>query len=131
MADLIHDIQNVSGAPLQTKVLYAGDVYQGQPCLVMTSEEVNLVGDQNNAIHIDPLFGILLSGKLSISTPDQISIAGGYWRFNPLLLSCVPSTTPTPVPVLVKSTPNLFQNGSAMSSALSFLKSNSDIGGLL
>lgn len=130
MSTLVHDIENTSGVPLQPKVLYAGDVYQGQPCLVVSQDEINLVGDSNNAIHLDPDFGVLLSGKLSLSAlPDEISIGGGYWTLNPMLLSCVPSTTPTPIPVLVKTTPRLFQNSSAISSAHDYLIANSDIGG--
>jgi hypothetical protein len=127
MDPLSHDVQNSSNAPLQPKVIYAGDVYKGQPCIVITEDEINIVGDSNNAIHLDPSFGVFLSGKLSLSAmPDQISIAGGYWRLNPLLISCVPSTTPTPVPTLVPSTPELFQNAAAVSSACSYLKSNSN-----
>lgn len=127
---LTHDLENKTSSALQPKALYAGDVYKGQPCLVVTETEVNLVGDSNNAIHLDPSFGILLSGKLSLSAmPDQISIGGGYWRLNPMLLSCVPSTTPTPIPVLVQSTPELFQSAGAVSSAQSYLMSNSDMAG--
>lgn len=124
---MVHDLENTSDDALQPKALYAGDVYQDQPVVVVTEDEINIVGDQNNAIHLDPSFGILLSGKLSLSAmPDQISIGGGYWRLNPMLLSCVPSTTPTPIPVLVQSTPELFQNAGAVSSAQSYLLSNSD-----
>ena len=63
----------------------------------------------------------------SAQLPDPIFLGGGYWRLNPLLISCVPSTTPTPVPVLVKSTPALFAGSDAVSSALSYLKQNSDL----
>jgi len=127
---LVHDLENTAGVPLQPKVIYAGDVFQNQPCVVVTQDEINLVGDENNAIHLDPDFGILLSGQLSLSAlPDEISIGGGYWVLNPMLLSCVPSTTPTPVPVLVKTTPRLFQNASAISGAHDNLMANSDIGG--
>ena len=45
-----------------------------------------------------------------------------------MLLSCVPSTTPTPVPVLVKATPELFQARDAIGQAHDFLMANSDIG---
>ena len=129
MPDLVHDIENAAGVPLQTKTLYAGDVYQGQPCVVATQDEINIVGGQNTAIHLDPIFGVLLSGKLSFSAlPDEISIGGGFWRFNPMLLSCVPSTTPTPIPVLVQSTPELFKNAKSVSSAHDYLMANSDIG---
>jgi len=60
-------------------------------------------------------------------TPDQISFGGGYWRFNPLLLACLPSTTPTPIPTLVKDTPNLLDGADGLSSVMDFLTSNSDI----
>jgi hypothetical protein len=127
---LVQDLENASNAPLQPKALYAGDVYQGQPVVVVTQSEINIAADSGNAIHLDPKFGILLSGKsVSLSCmPDQVSLGGGYWRLNPMLLSCVPSTTPTPIPVLVQSTPTLFQNQSAVSGAQSYLMSNSDIG---
>ncbi len=59
--------------------------------------------------------------------PGQISIAGGYWRLNPMLLSCVPSTTPTPIPVLIRSTPELLQAKDAIGQALAFLMANSDL----
>jgi hypothetical protein len=60
--------------------------------------------------------------------PDQISIGGGFWRFNPMLLSCVPSTTPTPIPVLVRSTPELLRGKAAIGQAHESLMANSDIG---
>ena len=127
---LVHDLENSANAPLQPKAIYAGDVYQGQPAIVVTQDEINIAADSGNAIHLDPKFGILLSSKtVSLSCmPDQVSLGGGYWRLNPMLLSCVPSTTPTPIPVLVQSTPALFQNQSAVSSAHDYLTSNSDIG---
>ena len=113
---------------MQPKALYAGDVYQGQPGMVVTEDEINLWSDAGTAIHLDSQFGILLAGKLSLSAmPDQISIGGGYWRFNPMLLSCVPSTTPTPVPVLVRSTPEPLKHSAAIGAAHSYLVANSDM----
>ena len=130
MTTLAHDIENAAGVPLQPKTVYAGDVYQGQPCVVVAQDEINIVGDENTAIHLDPIFGVLLSGKLSLSAmPDEISIGGGYWRLNPMLVSCVPSTTPTPIPVLVQSTPELFKHAKAISGAHDYMMANSDIGG--
>jgi hypothetical protein len=129
MAELIHDLQNIAKAPLQPKVMYAGDVFNNQPYIITTKDEINIVGDGTNAIHLDPSFGILLSGKqISLSAmPDQISIGGGFWTLNPLLISCVPSTTPTPVPVLIPATPQLLANASAISNVRQYLIDNSDI----
>jgi hypothetical protein len=88
------DLENTSGALNQPKVIYAGDAYQGQPYIVVTEDGIILVGDANTVVNVGPEFGVLLSGKLSLSAmPDQIAIGGGYWRLNPLLTSCVPSMT--------------------------------------
>jgi hypothetical protein len=126
---LVWDLENQDGTyQKQPKAMYAGDFYDGQPTVAVTEDEVVLAGDANNVIRVDPQFGVLLSGKLSLSaTPDQISFGGGYWRFNPLLLTCLPSTTPTPIPTLVKATPNLLEGSDTLSSCMSFLTSNSDL----
>jgi hypothetical protein len=88
------DLENTSGALNQPKVIYAGDAYQGQPYIVVTEDGIIIVGDANTVVNVGPEFGVLLSGKLSLSAmPDQIAIGGGYWRLNPLLTSCVPSMT--------------------------------------
>src|ERR1700720_2999102 len=95
---------------LQTKVTYAGDTLASQPYIAVTQDSIHVSAGVGkvNGLTVSDQFGTTIGGKLSISMmPDQISIGGGYWRFNPLLLSCIPSTTPTPVPVFVKDTPNL------------------------
>jgi hypothetical protein len=125
---LVLDLENAAGDLNQSKVVYAGDAFQSQPYIVVTQDQIILVGDKTNAINVSPEFGILLSGKLSLSAmPDQISIGGGYWRFNPLLTSCVPSTTPTPIPTLVQATPELLRSSSSISDCESDLLSNSDL----
>lgn len=123
---LVHDLENRLGKKA-LKVMYAGDLYEGQPYLVVTEDEVILVGDSTNVVNVSPEFGAMLSGKISLSAmPDQISIGGGYWRFNPLLLSCIPSTTPTPIPTLVKADPELLRAKDDISGGLDFLNSFSD-----
>lgn len=126
LTQLVHDLENFIGR-LAPKALFAGDQYNGQPSVVVTESEIVLAGNQTTVVRVDPEFGVQLSGKLSLSaTPDQIAIGGGYWRFNPLLLACLPSTTPTPIPVLVKSQPALFDGQNQMGDAETFLMSFSD-----
>lgn len=112
---------------LQPKVIYAGDVWADQPYLAIQQSGINISASKPNGISITDKFGTTIGGPISFSTmPDQISMGGGYWRFNPLLLSCIPSTTPTPVPMLVKSTPKLLAAKDDLSSARNNIVSNSN-----
>ena len=90
---------------------------------------IKAAAGSNNVIRVDPGFGIMMSGdQLSISAmPAQIYFGGGYWRFDPLLLTCLPSTTPTPIPTLVKDSPNLLAGASDLASSMKFLTGNSDL----
>jgi len=51
---------------------------------------------------------VVIAGKeLSLSMqPDKITI-GGMWKLNPQLMTCLPSTTVTPIPVLMFTVPYL------------------------
>jgi hypothetical protein len=110
---------------LEPKTIHAGDEFAGQPYVHVDEDGVALVGDRKHLIAVDPKFGVLLAGPVSLSAmPDQISFAGGYYRFNPLTLSTVPSTTPTPVPVLVKDTPPLLAGNDGIGDLLSGLESS-------
>jgi hypothetical protein len=125
---LVLDLENAAGARNQPKVLFAGDAYQGQPYVYVDGDQIILVGDKTNVINVSPDFGVLLSGKISFSAmPDQIALGGGYFRFNPMLTSLVPSTTPTPIPTLVAATPDLLRSASAISDCESMLLQYSDL----
>jgi hypothetical protein len=39
--------------------------------------------------------------------PQNISFGGGYWRFNPLALTCIGSSAALPVPLLAYGKPQL------------------------
>lgn len=118
-----------SDTKLQPKVIYAGDDWNTQPYIAVQEDTINITASKTNAsIALSDKFGITLGGQLSFSVmPDQISIGGGYWRFNPLLLSCLSSTTPTPIPVFIKATPRLLAASDDVASANSNLMSNSDV----
>jgi len=122
-----HDLDNNDNS-LQPKAIYAGDVWNGQPALIATADDIIMAADPTDAvIDLSSEFGVLISGKLSLSaTPDDITIGGGYWKLNPLLTTCMPSTTPTPIPVLVKCTPALLSAADDLQSAFSELSQFSD-----
>ena len=95
---------------LQPKLLHAGDEYVGQPYLLVTDQAVALIGTPNSGGVADAPFGIGLHGRLSITeAPDRVSFAGGYWRINPMVLSCIGSSAALPVPWLIPSTPELIK----------------------
>jgi len=129
MADLktlVHDLENFLGK-LTPKAWFAGAEYRGQPAVIVTQDEIVLAGNKSNVVRVSPQFGVQLAGPISFTaTPDQIAIGGGYWRFNPLLLTCLPSTTPTPIPVLIKSQPALMEGKDQGDAAESFLMGFSD-----
>lgn len=39
--------------------------------------------------------------------PQNISFGGGYWRFNPLLMTCMGSSAAMPIPLLAYNKPQL------------------------
>jgi hypothetical protein len=130
-SSLVYDLENQDGTYQKNpKSLFAGDQYSGgQPQVIVTEDEIVLAANDTNVIRVDPKYGVLLSGQLSLAaTPEQISFGGGYWKFNPLLLSCIPSTSATPIPVLIKSTPALLPGASSLSAAMALVTANSDIG---
>jgi hypothetical protein len=115
---------------LSPKVIYAGNEPAGsdtigQPYVLVSQDYVALVGDASKVISVSPEFGVGLSGPISFSAlPDQISVGGGYWRINPLVLTTLPSTTVTPVPWLVPATPRLLQAQPEVTDAVSYAESN-------
>lgn len=112
------------------KVLAPGDEIDGQPYVYVDDTGVYLVGGLRNVVSVDPEFGVVLSGPIKLSAnPDQIDIGGGYWKFNPMLLSMVPSSTPTPVPTLVKNTPKLVKGKRELKNILGGFESLLGFGG--
>lgn len=112
---------------LHPKVLHAGQQYNGQPYIYIDENGIQFYGDEKKVISLSSEFGIALSGLISFAAmPEQISFGGGYWRINPQVLSCVPSTTPTPVPWLVKAEPRLTKGSKDIASSVSYMRSFSD-----
>ncbi len=127
-APLIVDTDNQQDPKaLQPKVIYAGDVWEGQPYVAVQESSINISASKTAGIAMSDKFGVTLSGPISFSTmPDQILMGGGYWGLNPLLLSCIPSTTPTPIPTLVKTTPRLLKAKDSIAATRNSVIASSD-----
>ena len=119
------DVDNTSKSTNPPKVMYAGDIFSGQPNVAITDTGIFAAASKTQVLAITEAFGIHMTGDISLSAmPSQIYIGGGYWTLNPLLLSCLPSTSATPIPVLVKSKPLLLTKHKSLSDCLTFLGSN-------
>lgn len=121
----VFDVDNQSKVDNPPKTLYAGDIFAGQPNITVTDDGIFIAASKTQVIAITEKFGIHMTGDISLSAnPNQIYLGGGYWTLNPLLLSCLPSTSATPIPVLVKSSPLILNSQDSMSDCLSFLGTN-------
>jgi hypothetical protein len=89
-----------------------GDEWTGQPYALLDDSAITLVageGDRPNVgIGITGEFGTQITGPMSFSEmPQNISLAGGYWRFNPMALTCIGSSAAMPVPLLAYDKPQI------------------------
>jgi hypothetical protein len=113
------------------KLIYAGNIPLGddstgigQPYFIVAEDYIAVVGSSSKVIGMSPKYGIGLQGPISLAAnPDQISLSGGYWRINPLVLSTLPSTSATPIPWLVKATPAILQGSNDLASIVSSVES--------
>lgn len=123
MSDYVFDLDNESKVENPPKIFYAGDAFNGQPYITVTEDGIFIAGNKKQVFNITPDYGLQLTGNISLATtPENISI-GGYWSLNPVLLSCLPSTSATPIPVLIQNTPPIVKNKSSLDDALSFISS--------
>lgn len=106
-------------SPDRPVTLMAGDGWNGQPYLHLGSSHAELCagseGRPHVGVHVDERFGTSIAGPASLfAQPDQISVSGGYWRLNPLLLACAGSSAALNVPALVRSRPAALADPSDM-----------------
>jgi len=91
--------------------------------VLATNDRVALVGGVDSSI-VSSKDGNTINGKLSImAAPNDIRI-GGMWVLNPLLVSTVPSTMVTPIPVFLFNMPGqqfLRDFGTSVAAMMSFL----------
>lgn len=48
--------------------------------------------------------------------PENISFGCGYWRLNPLVLTCIGSSSAMPIPMLVYGSPRILSAAKDMTS---------------
>lgn len=61
---------------------------------------------------------VIIAGKLHIANDIQKLRVNGFWTFNEELLTCLPSTTYTPIPVLLYTDPPYAKRAGALMSLL-------------
>jgi hypothetical protein len=120
--------QSSDAVTKQPKVFFAGDQYDGQTVLAIQEDDISIFSNRTEGIAVSEKFGTLLTGRLQFAAmPHQMSFAGGYWKLDPRHLATLPSTTPTPIPLFVKSEPDLFSAQKVISKAIDTLMGFSDI----
>ena len=97
------------------RMLHSGDEWTGQPYVYMDAEGVEVSAGNSDrgdkGVTVTSEFGTQITGPMSFAEmPQNISMAGGYWRLNPMLLACIGSSAATPIPMLVYDTPNLLKS---------------------
>lgn len=87
-------------------LIHSGDVAESSPGIYINEESVILyTADGKTSVTISKNEGVSIMGHLAIQAmPDEIRLAG-LWKLNPLILTALPSTLYTPIPVLKQSVP--------------------------
>ena len=109
---LVYDLELKNSEPeaKQPKVIFAGDQYDGQAVLAIEEGDISMFASKSRGISVSEKFGVLIAGPIHFAAmPHELSFGGGYWRLDPRHLSVLASTTPTPIPLLVKAIPDLLR----------------------
>lgn len=102
--DLVHPAER------SPKIIHAGPQWDGQPFLAVSEGCIVLGGSLDHGIISDPQFGTTIQGPISLSEmPENISVAGGFWRINPAVLAGIGSSAAMNVPWLVPDEPELLK----------------------
>lgn len=108
---------------LRPKMLFAGDEWVGQPYILLSDGQIVLAGSPDQGMILSPQFGATLQGKISMmTTPEQVSFGGGYWRINPQVLTSIGSSASVPVPWLIHDKPELLKGIEKLEASVNDLK---------
>lgn len=125
MADDAH-LWDLADDPSGPRVLHAGDSWEGQAYVYLAKDEIDIAAGSSDrpdqGVKVTSEFGTQITGPMSFADmPQNISVSGGYWCFNPLMLAAVGSSAALPIPTLVYSTPALLRSSKDMTSVASGL----------
>ena len=100
--------------PSIPRLLHSGDDWDGQPYVYIDDNGVEVSAGKSDrgdkGVSVTSEFGTQITGPMSFAEmPQSIAFGGGYWRMNPLLLTCIGSSAAMPMPVLIYSTPNILK----------------------
>jgi hypothetical protein len=101
--------------PAIPRMLHSGDDWEGQPYVYLDENGVEMAAGTSDrgdkGITVTSEFGTQITGPMSFAEmPQAISFGGGYWRLNPMALTCIGSSAAMPIPMLVYDTPNLLKS---------------------
>ena len=73
--------------------------------LIDMNEDLASVSAGTMSMTVHKNYGSFINGPLSISSPPTSITIGGFYKFNPVALSGMPSTIVTPVPTFEVTVP--------------------------
>lgn len=83
-------------------------------------DKIIMAGSADHHISSDSIFGNFISGKTSILADVAQIRVSGMWTFNPVSLSCIPSTMSTPNAMLRLDIPT--KNASLLAKIINSMK---------
>ena len=98
---------------LQTKIQPQRDqrklaIDGGIPQVLVTESKATMTYNDNGVAVNE--YGTIIKGKVHLTGDPRDIRINGFWTLNPELLTCIPSTVYTPIPVLKCSDPPFVKN---------------------
>lgn len=73
--------------------------------LIDIREDVTSMSSGSMSISTHKDYGVFVNGPMSVSSPPTSVVFGGFYKFNPVAVSGIPSTMITPVPTFEITVP--------------------------
>mgnify|MGYP003605881823 CR=1 FL=1 len=73
--------------------------------VVNLTEDIAIISSGATSVSTHLKYGVFVNGPLSVSSPPTSVTFGGFYKFNPVAASGMPSTLITPVPTFEVTVP--------------------------